>query len=77
MAGLIMMALVITPFIFVAYWVGRGYNLNDALASWHVVNEARENGASEDALVNIRTGEVLEPGTRAYSRAAKSSVRFE
>lgn len=73
-----MMVLVITPFVFVAYWVGRGYNLNSALESWHVVNEARENGASEDALVDTHTGEVLEPGTRAYNRAvAKSNVRFE
>ena len=73
-----MMVLVITPFVFVAYWVRRGYNLNSALASWQVVNAARENGASEDALVDISTGEVLEPGTRAYNRAvAKSKVRFE
>ena len=74
----IMFFLLLIPFLFVAYWLGRGVNLNRALAAWEVANDARESGASEDAIVNMRTGEVLEPGTRKYSQAiAKSKVIFE
>ena len=74
----IMFFLLLIPFLFVAYWLGRGVSLNRALAAWEVANDARESGASEDAIVNMRTGEVLEPGTRKYSQAiAKSKVIFE
>lgn len=62
----------------VLYWLGRGVTLNRVLRGWQVVNEAKERGASDDALVNIRTGEVVEPGSRKYDKAIrKGYVRFE
>lgn len=71
--------LLAVPLCVVVYWLGRGVSLNHALKGWQAANEASENGASEEALVNIKTGEVLEPGTRKYSKAiAKGKVvRFE
>ena len=62
----------------VFYWLGRGVSLNRALRDWRVVNDAKERGASEDAFVNPRTGEIVEPGTKEYDKALKKGyVRFE
>jgi len=44
----------------VCYWLGRGRRLNQAI---------KHN--PEDVLYNEDTGEVVEPGTRAYANALK------
>lgn len=60
----------------VLYWLGRGTSLNQHLRAMEVVE--RTPGINPDALVNLKTGEVIEPGTRKYARAErKSTVRFE
>ena len=61
------------PVAFVAYWVGRGVKLNRQLKAAKV---AAESAVHPEALVNLETGEVVEPTQRKYARA-KRAVRFE
>lgn len=78
MLALILLIIVATPFLWAAYWVGRGVALNRALAGYAATQDLPDD-TPEDTLVNLRTGEVIEPGSRRYNKAAKKAthVRFE
>lgn len=71
----ILLILVVLPFAFVAYWLGRGYSLNRALEAWAEVNAPGGDEVSPDAIVNLATGEVLDPGTRKHAQASKVVFR--
>lgn len=70
---LISFFILLIPGIAVAYWVGRGVKLNRQLK---VAKVAAESAVHPEALVNLETGEVVEPTQRKYARA-KRAVRFE
>ena len=61
---------------FVAYWLGRGVLLNQMNAAREVADDNPE--LAPDSLINLETGEIIEPGTRKYKRAVqKKAVYFE
>lgn len=60
----------------VMYWLGRGVSLNQHNRAALAVAEAED--LDPDALVSLKTGEIIEPGSRKYTRAVrKNTVRFE
>lgn len=59
----------------VCYWLGRARRLNEDIRMGQIVADHPD--APEEALIDVRTGEVLYPGTRRYDKALKKSkVRF-
>lgn len=74
----ILFVVLATPVAFTMYWIGRGYNLDSALANWRAANEIADDDVPDGTLVNAKTGEVVEPGSRRYNKVLKKSgVRFE
>ncbi len=64
--------------VWVAYWVGRGNKLNaeQRAAARDAVAAGKGRDVHPDALYNTATGEIIEPGTREYSRAVSEGVVF-
>lgn len=65
---LIAIILIGAPIAATIYWIGRAVSFNQLLRA----GEAAKGAESEDALVDLRTGEVFEPGTRKHARAVKT-----
>lgn len=60
----------------VMYWLGRAKSLNQVLRDAAIVSAMED--PNPDALVSLKTGEIIEPGSRKYTRAVrKNTVRFE
>lgn len=63
-------------FAAVGVLIGRGLRLNAALRRVRKTAEVRD--VSPDALVDMSTGEVIDPDTRRYRRAAsRGRVTFD
>jgi len=61
----------------VGYWVGRGVRLNQLNRACAAIADEGES-LNPESLVDLRSGEIIEPGTKKYARAAKiARVRFE
>ncbi|UDL16301.1 membrane protein [Microbacterium phage Zooman] len=62
--------------VVIAYLVGRGYRVT-AMKKAQLI-ALNDPDHSPDALIDTRTGEVIDPGTRRHVRATKhGKVRFE
>lgn len=75
--GLMLVFLFVTAVIaLVTFWLGKAVRYNRELRADQLVRESPE--LDPDALVDLRTGEILEPGTKKWAKAAKKAyVRFE
>ena len=58
------------------YWLGRARRLNEDIRIAQAVQAHPD--APEECLIDMRTGEILYPGTKRYDKALKKSkVRFD